>query len=666
MPAVMSPTLPRPGYALGYYPQRIEPETGRLDEAAAVLTGAVLGRLRRRSVQFRRFVQAVISEGQPLRGLSDRALDEQIQLLRQRLSCRGFAVPLVVRSFALVREVASRKLGMSHYEVQLMGGLALLQGQVAEMETGEGKTFTATLPACTAALAGVPVHIITVNDYLASRDAALLAPLYQAFGLTVGVSQADQDPAARRAAYACDVTYCTNKQVAFDYLRDSLVLRDRPGQLHLLCERLYQEQPRNAQLLLRGLCFAIVDEADSVLIDEARTPLILSSAADSGVQQQIYAQSLELARQLSRKQDFQLCERERSVKLTARGSATLEALTQPLSGIWHNRRRREELVQQALSAQHLYRRDRDYLVRDAKVLIVDEFTGRIMADRSWERGLHQLIEAKEGCMVTTQKDTLARTSYQQFFRRYLHLAGMTGTAQQVATELWSTYRLRVVRIPTHRPLLRVDQSSRIYPHQSAKWRAIVVRIGVLHRQGRPVLVGTRSVAASEKLSRLLTALGFEHRVLNARQDAEEAAIIARAGQFGQITVATNMAGRGTDIRLAPGIAALGGLHVIASERHEARRIDRQLFGRCGRHGDPGSFECILALDDEIVTRYCPAALRSLTTLFCKEEELLARWLGEWTFHLAQWAAERHHARLRRDLLKLDKQLGKLLTFAGRS
>jgi preprotein translocase subunit SecA len=289
-----------------------------------------------------------------------------------------------------------------------------------------------------------------------------------------------------------------------------------------------------------------------------------------------------------------------------------------------------------------------------------------MADRSWERGLHQLIEAKEGCMVTTQKDTLARTSYQQFFRRYLHLAGMTGTAQQVATELWSTYRLRVVRIPTHRPLLRVDQSSRIYPHQSAKWRAIVVRIGVLHRQGRPVLVGTRSVAASEKLSRLLTALGFEHRVLNARQDAEEAAIIARAGQFGQITVATNMAGRGTDIRLAPGIAALGGLHVIASERHEARRIDRQLFGRCGRHGDPGSFECILALDDEIVTRYCPAALRSLTTLFCKEEGLLARWLGEWTFHLAQWAAERHHARLRRDLLKLDKQLGKLLTFAGRS
>jgi preprotein translocase subunit SecA len=571
----------------------------------------------------------------------------------------------VARAFALVREAAERTVGLRHFDVQLIGGWILLGGMVAEMDAGEGKTLVATLPACTAALGGIPVHVITVNDYLATRDAAWMGPIYQALGLTVGVITHGMPHDARRAAYACDVTYATNKEVAFDYLRDRIVLGGRPSRIHLQLEQLYGEGARVHRLLHRGLHYAIVDEADSVLIDEARTPLIISGGTGDSREQKVFQGVLRLADRLEPGRDFVIEERDRAVRLTEAGQAHLEELAAPLGGVWAGRLWREELVRQALVAQRLFVRDKHYLVRDGKVQIIDEFTGRVMADRSWEHGLHQLIEAKESCAPTRPHDPLARISYQRFFRRYLHLAGMTGTAREVSGELWSVYGLAVVRVPPNRPSRRRGLPDRIYPTAAEKWTAVVERIKALHRDGRPVLVGTRSVAASEHLSRLLAAEGLPHQLLNARQDREEATIVAQAGEPGRITVATNMAGRGTDIRLAPAVAELGGLHVVATERHEAHRIDRQLFGRCGRQGDPGSYEAIVSLEDELPAVHSGGLWRRFALAMARPGHPVPRWTGTRDVRRAQQGAERLHSRMRRDLLKMDEQLESALAFSGR-
>jgi preprotein translocase subunit SecA len=565
----------------------------------------------------------------------------------------------------LVREVAGRTLGERHFDVQLVGGRILLEGMVAEMQTGEGKTLTATLAACTAALAGVPVHVITVNDYLARRDAEWMSPVYSALGVTVGVVVHGMDHAARRAAYESDVTYVTNKEVAFDYLRDRLAIGPRTSRTLLQLERLAGDETRAGKLVLRGLCYAIVDEADSVLIDEARTPLIISRGGDAGDERRVYTTALALADRLAAGRDYVIDERDRAVRLTEPGIVRLVEMTEPLTGVWAGRRRREELVRQALTARHLFQCDRHYLVRDEKVHIIDEFTGRLMSDRSWEHGLHQLIEVKEGCPVTAPHDALARISYQRFFRRYLRLAGMTGTAREMAAELWSVYRLPVVSIPPNRPLDRRRDRDRVYATADVKWRAVVRRIAGLHRKGRPILIGTRSVVASEQLSELLGAAELPHRVLNARQDKEEAEIIARAGEPGQITVATNMAGRGTDIRLAPGMAERGGLHVIATERHEAGRIDRQLFGRCGRQGDPGSYQAFVSLEDEIVAVYASPIARALARLAIRMLGRSGVRFASLVVRRAQRAAERLHSRGRRDLLEHDEHVETALAFAGR-
>jgi preprotein translocase subunit SecA len=630
------------------------------------LTGAVARQVRARSRRWDRLIGPVASHGRALDSLDDQKLREQAEDLRLRLRREGFSDDLVARSFALVREAARRTIGERHFDVQLMGGWVLLCGMVAEMQTGEGKTLTATLAACTAALAGIPVQIVTVNDYLAQRDADWMGPIYRALGLTVGLIAHGMNSEGRRAAYACDVTYGTNKEIAFDYLRDRIALRGQPGRIQLQLERLAGEDARLRQIVHRGLYYAIVDEADSVLVDEARTPLIISGGSGDGGERRVWETALGVAAQMAQGPDFVIEGRERAIRLTRVGQSRLEDLVRPLGGVWTGRLRREELVRQALTAQHLFMLDKQYLVRDGKVQIIDEFTGRVMEDRSWEHGLHQLIEAKEGCPVTSQKDPLARISYQRFFRRYLRLAGMTGTAQEVAGELWEVYRLPVVRVPTNRPLIRQGYPGGVYPTASAKWEAVVERVAHLHGQLRPVLVGTRSVAASEHLSGLLTAAGLPHQVLNARQDREEAEIIARAGEPGRITVATNMAGRGTDIRLARGVAQRGGLHVIATERHEARRIDRQLFGRCGRQGDPGSYEAIASLEDELMTVYAGWIWRWVGSVMARSGGPLHRWISSRVFRHAQRAAERLHARMRRDLLKTDEHLESALAFSGRA
>jgi preprotein translocase subunit SecA len=660
-------TVLRPGLELGLYPEREDPQRSKLERVLLAAADEISRRNRPQRARYRKIIRAINRRGATLSGLSDEQLRERCCELRFQLQRTGLCVnKWLVESFALIRETAQRTLQMRHFDVQLTGGWVMLQGMVAEMETGEGKTLTATLPACTAALAGIPVHIITVNDYLVARDAQWMLPLYQALGLSVGTIVEGMDSEARRAAYRCDVTYCTNKQVAFDYLKDRIVLGNERGGLRLGLESLYSDPPRSKRLLLPGLCFGIVDEADSVLIDEARTPLIISAPRDTSGQREIYEQTLQLADVLQPGIDFDLNARERSVKLTAKGKTRLAGIAQQLQGQLAGSRIREELVSRALSARHLFHRDEHYLLSDGKVQIIDSFTGRVMPDRSWEQGLHQLIEVKEGCSPSEQNETLARISYQRFYRRYLRLAGMSGTCREVAPELWSVYRLKVVTVPTNRPLQRERRPDRLYVTADSKWNAILETIRELHSQGRPVLVGTRSVASSEHLSRMLVDAGLVHQVLNARKHALEAGIIKHAGAPAAITVATNMAGRGTDIRLGDGVAELGGLHVITTERHEARRIDRQLSGRCGRQGDPGSYQVFQSLEDELYTRYCPPVAARLAGWRRQAAvELSPAWLWRGLSRWSQRVAERDDARIRRALMKLDENLGSILAFSGR-
>ena len=656
----------RPGVSLGSYPEREDLRESWLDRTATGLAGFIRQRASGRTPGHKEFLALVETEAKGLAEQTDQQLKERLPDLRRRLYSEGLQEVLVARCFALVREVADRRLGLRPFDVQLLGGRVMLEGKVAEMETGEGKTLTATLPACAAALAGIPVHIVTVNDFLVLRDAAWMNPIYKFLGISVGTISEGMSPEDRRDAYACDICYGTNKQMVFDYLKDRLMLsRDARGMRRQL-EGLHLDHARSKRLLMRGLCFVIVDEADSVLVDEARTPLIISSAGDTSQEEQIYSEAVTLARQLQSATDFTVRPREHDVELTEVGRKHVADLSQPYGGVWMGPRRREELIRRALSAIYLFQRDKQYLVRAGKVQIIDEYTGRIMADRSWERGLHQMIEAKESCHITGQQETLARICYQRFFRRYLRVAGMTGTAREVGRELWSVYSLSVVTIPTNRPVRRTALPDQVYLTAVEKWTAVVNSLRALHAQGRPVIVGTSSVAASEHLSSLLSIHGLPHQVLNARQDQEEAEVVARAGERGRITVATNMAGRGTDIRLAPDVAALGGLHVLSTVRHDSTRIDRQLFGRCGRQGDPGSYQVIVSLEDEIFHGFFLSHARWLRRIFSQENKPLPVWLGQKIVGFAQGAAERHHGGIRRDLLRADDQLSDMLAFTGRS
>ncbi|WP_205964661.1 preprotein translocase subunit SecA [Ramlibacter agri] len=650
------------------YIERAETQPGLHDQAAGFLLSAARP-LRDRLVDPARRLQRIVEltdrHGREMRESSDEELAVVARRMRVRLRRDGFEPALVGECFALVREAAQRVLGKRHYASQLMGGWALLQGRLVEMETGEGKTFAATLPACTVALAGYPVHVVTVNDYLASRDAEEMGPLFRFLDLGVGVVIQGMAQPDRRAAYAQSVTYCSNKELAFDYLRDRSALARRSSELHLALDRLRGGPARDGGLVLRGLYFCIVDEADSVFIDEARTPLILSSSGGAGGEQEKYDTALRIAAALAADDDFSVDLAERSITLTADGKDLLAEQAEGLGGVWASVRAREELVAQALTALMLFHRDQHYVVSEGKVQIVDESTGRVMPDRSWEHGLHQLIEAKEGCELTAQRKTLARLTYQRLFRRYIRLAGMTGTASEAVREIDSVYGLAVVRVPLHKPSRRADLGVRVHDTLAAKWDAVAdsVEQRALVAQ-RPVLIGTRSVRASEELSAVLTARGIAHALLNAKQDKEEAEVIARAGEPGRVTVATNMAGRGTDIRLAEGVAEKGGLHVILTEYHESRRIDRQLFGRCGRQGDPGTCEAIVSLEDEIFSVYAPGPAGLLRRLRDGGSSLPGAAYGGLR-KLAQRAAERRSATIRLQNLKTDRQLEQLLAFSGR-
>ncbi len=649
----------------GVYAQAADVDEGKFERLVAPIIGFATRTLRSRQARFQPIVELIDTEGRELKHNSDTTLRNLAEALRGELRSSQTDQRVWTRTFALTRELAVRTLGMRPYDVQMIGGWIMLEGMVAEMQTGEGKTLTATLPAAAVALTGTPVHVVSVNDYLVKRDAEALAPLYAALGLSVGLIQEDMQPDERRAAYGCDITYVSNKQITFDYLRDRLAMGRHQNELRLQLERLHAAAPRLRQMVLRGLHFAIVDEIDSVLVDEARTPLILSREVGSEDDAKVYERALQLAGDLAEDTDYRVTRHRRAVELTDDGRDRLERIAAPLGGVWTSALYREELCGQALSAIHLFHRETHYLVIDDKVQIVDEFTGRIMADRSWQRGLHQMLEVKEGCPLSGEKETLARISYQQFFRRYLRLAGMTGTAREIRGELWSIYNLAVAGVPTHKPNQKTAHRPGIFPTKEAKYVAILQRVKELNAVGRPVLVGTRSVASSEELSEILTNAGLEHQVLNARQDEGEAEIVARAGERGRITVATNMAGRGTDIVLGEGVVELGGLHVIATEFHQARRIDRQLFGRCGRQGDPGSYETIASLEDDLAEEMGPKAARLLRD-FWRPDSRGHVWLGGVMMGHWQRTIEAKHARTRRQLVKLDEQLGRALAFSGQA
>ncbi|MEO6886738.1 MAG: preprotein translocase subunit SecA [Jatrophihabitantaceae bacterium] len=617
--------------------------------------------------------------------LTDAELRALTDTFKQRYGDGETLDDLLPEAFAVVREAARRTLGQFHYKVQLMGGAALHLGNIAEMKTGEGKTLVSTLPAYLNAISGGGVHVITVNDYLASRDADWMGRVHRFLGLTVGKILNNLPPEQRRAAYACDITYGTNNEFGFDYLRDNMAwsLED---------------------LVQRGHNFAIVDEVDSILIDEARTPLIISGPAEEN--QRWYLEFARISPRMTRDEHYEVEEGKRTVAVTESGVAFVEdqlgienlyeAANTPLVGYLNN----------SLKAKELFKRDRDYIVNDGEVLIVDEFTGRVLQGRRYNEGMHQAIEAKEGVQIQQENQTLATITLQNYFRLYEKLSGMTGTAQTEAAELNETYKLGVVPIPTNKPMIRKDQTDYIYKTEDAKFAAVIDDIAERHEAGQPVLVGTASVAKSERLASLLLRKGIPHEVLNAKQHDREAAIIAAAGRKGAVTVATNMAGRGTDIMLGGNpeftadatlrekglspvetpdeyeaawsaalekaeadvakeheeVVELGGLYVLGTERHESRRIDNQLRGRAGRQGDPGESRFYLSLGDDLMVRFNGERVAQMMNLLRLPEDvpIEARPVSK-AIQSAQTQMEQQNHEIRKNVLKYDEVMNKQRT-----
>ena len=573
---------------------------------------------------------------------------------------------VVDQALGAISEAAERTLGLRPYPVQIMGALAMYQGYLIEMATGEGKTLTACLPAVLAGWSRRPCQVITVNDYLASRDAQSMAPLYKFCSLNVGCVLSEMQPEERRENYKQGVVYVTSKEILADYLRDRLKLEGRDKSCRLLLERLKSPALSCGQeLVMRGLHTAIVDEADSVLIDEAVTPLIISMPTKNEIVKEVIPCIQKVAQNLAKGTDYSTDEKYKQIHLTSKGQQKIEGCKQDIPGIWRGTARCEELVQQSLSAREFYHCEQQYVIQEGKVVIVDEFTGRLMPSRSWSHGLHQMIEAKEGLEFSDPTETLARLSFQRFFRLFYKLSGMTGTAREAAGEFWQIFSLPTVFIPTNKPCIRKEYADKFFKSTQHKWQAILKEIEQVHQSGRPILVGTRSVDASEYLARKLAEKGLDCQVLNAVRHEQEAGIVARAGEYGRITIATNMAGRGTDIKLGTGVAKLGGLHVIATGRHESQRIDRQLFGRCARQGDAGSSRAFVSLEDEVVRRFLPQSVRKSLAGAITSQLPGSRVTAKKAYQLAQKSAQRQAAQRRKLVLRNDLWFEKALSFSGK-
>ena len=601
-----------------------------------------------------KYVDAIEALDEKMQALSDEELRAKTQEFKDRLAAGETLDDLLVEAFAVVREAADRTIHLKHYRVQLMGGIILHQGRIAEMKTGEGKTLVSTLPAYLNALEGKGVHIVTVNDYLAKRDANWMGKVHQFLGLSVGVILNSYDNAERQAAYNCDITYITNNELGFDYLRDNMVIYKK-------------------DLVQRELNYAIVDEVDSVLIDEARTPLIISG--QSGKSTDLYKACDVLARQMQRGTsdgelskidaimgidieedgDFLVNEKDKQVMLTTEGVKKVEQFFHIKNLADAENLEIQHNIILALRAHNLMFRDRDYVVKDNEVLIVDEFTGRIMPGRRYSDGLHQAIEAKEHVKVNRESKTLATITFQNFFNKYTKKAGMTGTAMTEDKEFMDIYGMDVVEIPTNKPMIRIDHEDAIYMTKKEKLNAVINDIVESHKKGQPVLVGTINIDTSEEVSELLSKRGIKHNVLNAKFHELEAEIISHAGEKGAVTIATNMAGRGTDIKLEDGVAELGGLKIIGTERHESRRIDNQLRGRAGRQGDPGESKFYLSLEDDLMRLFGSERMMSVyKALKIPEGEEIQHKTITKQIEKAQKKIENNNFGIRRNLLDYDQ------------
>jgi len=588
--------------------------------------------------RLRRTANAVNAFEARIAALSDDELRNKTVEFRERLAAGESLDAMLPETFAVVREAGKRTLGMRHFDVQIMGGQVLFEGRIAEMKTGEGKTLVATLPVYARALEGRGVTVVTVNDYLARRDAEWMSPIYEALGLTVGIIQHDLDPVQRRAAYNCDVTYITNNEVGFDYLRDNMA---------------WQVE----DLVQRELYFALVDEVDSILVDEARTPLIISGPSqESG---ELYEKFAQIIPRLKKGEDFTVDEKAHAAPIMEAGVAKIEKIL-GVGNLYDQRN--IELTHQlnaALKAWNLFHRDQQYIVKDGEVIIVDEFTGRLMHGRRYSDGIHQAIEAKEGIKVRGEDQTLATITFQNLFRLYKHLAGMTGTAKTEEREFRDIYGLDVVVVPTNRPMVRKDSSDIVFKSEKAKFEAVVDEIIAEHQKGRPILVGTRSIEKSELLAAMLRRRGVECNVLNAKYHEQEADIIKDAGQGSQVTIATNMAGRGTDIKLGDGVPNAGGLHIIGTERHESRRIDNQLRGRSGRQGDPGSTRFYISLEDEVMRLFGGERMSSIMDrVGFTDEQPIESGLVSKSIERAQKKVENHNYEIRKHVLEYDDVMNK--------
>ena len=583
--------------------------------------------------RLRPLVQKINALEPEMQALADEEFAARIARYKVEVQENGKSLDaLLPEVFALVREASRRVLGMRHYDVQLVGGIVLHKGKIAEMKTGEGKTLVATLAVVLNALSGKGVHVVTVNDYLATRDAEWMGRLYGFLGLTTGVIVHGLEDEERKTAYNADITYGTNNEFGFDYLRDNM--------------KFYA-----SQLVQRGHNFAIVDEVDSILIDEARTPLIISGASEESVG--FYRTVDDIVRQLG-PEHYTIDEKAKTAMLTDEGVARCEELL-GLDNLFDPANiTAQHHVLQSLKAHQVFKRDVDYIVQDDQVVIVDEFTGRLMAGRRYSDGLHQALEAKEHVTIAAENQTLASITFQNYFRLYDKLSGMTGTADTEAVEFQQIYNLEVISIPPNRPMIRKDMPDLIYRSRKEKFDAIVAAIAELHERQQPVLVGTISIETSEMLSRRLTRLGIPHNVLNAKQHAKEAEIVAQAGQKGRVTIATNMAGRGTDIVLGDGVVELGGLHILGTERHESRRIDNQLRGRSGRQGDPGSSRFYLSLEDDLMRLFGSDRIKGLMErLGLRDGEAIENKMVTRAVEGAQKRVEAHHFEIRKTLLDYD-------------
>lgn len=568
-----------------------------------------------------------------MQSLEDSELREKTDLFKKRLAGGETPDDILPEAFAVVREASRRVTGMRHFDVQLMGGIVLHEGNIAEMKTGEGKTLAAVPPAYLNALTGRGVHIVTVNDYLAKRDREWMGPIYEFLGLTTGVILHDMDYTARKQAYAADIVYGTNNEFGFDYLRDNMAISPD-------------------FLVQRELYYAIVDEVDSILIDEARTPLIISGVAEESTD--LYYRLAKIVPRLKVDEHFTVDEKAKNVVLTEDGVRAVEKMLGIENLFDSEHMETAHYVNQALKAHVLMKRDRDYVVKDGQVIIVDEFTGRLMFGRRYSDGLHQSIEAKEGVPIEKETQTLASITFQNYFRLYEKLAGMTGTAETEEQEFRKIYGLSVIVIPTNEPMIRVDYPDAVYKTERAKFKAVVSEIEELYSIGRPVLVGTVSIEKSEMLSNMLKERNIPHEVLNAKYHEKEAQIISQAGQFGAVTIATNMAGRGADIVLGEGVRELGGLHIIGTERHESRRIDNQLRGRAGRQGDPGSSRFYVSLEDDLMRLFGSDRIMGLMDkLGWDEDESIEHNQISRAIEVAQKRVEARNFDIRKHVLEYD-------------